>query len=85
MTKGEDFLKKGKCKNNQCSSLSNSAWCDLNSKGNILKLYDKCRNPKCNCQKVITSTPHQNIVEGGSIKSKLRKNFSRLQTSWYKI
>ena len=34
-------MKKGKCKNIHSSSMSNSAWCDLNSKGNILKPYDK--------------------------------------------
>ena len=69
------LIKKGRCKNKHCSSMSNSAWCDLNSKGNILKLLDKCRNPKCNCQKITTITPHQYMFEGGSIKSKL-KNFS---------
>ena len=62
--------------------MSNSAWCHLNSKGDILKLDDKCRNPKCNCQKIITFTPHQNVLEGGSIKSILRKNFKGTQTAW---
>ena len=75
MTKGEDFIKRGKCKNNHCSSMSNSAWTDLNSKGNILKLHDKCPYPKCGCQKIITFTPHQYMLEGGSIKSKLQKIF----------
>ena len=51
MTRGEDFFKRGTFKNNHCSSMSNSAWTDLNSKGNILKLHDKCPNPKCGCQK----------------------------------
>ena len=72
MTRGEDFMKKRKCRNNHCSSMSNSAWCDLNLKGDLLKLHDKCPNPKCNCQKVITFTPHQYMLEGGSIKSKLQ-------------
>ena len=31
--------------------MSNSAWCDLNSTGDLLKLHDKCPNPQCNCQK----------------------------------
>ena len=75
MTKGEGFIKKGKCKNNYCPSMTSSAWCDLNSKGNILKLHDKCPNPKCNCQKTITFTPHQKMLECGSIKSKLQKIF----------
>ena len=40
MTKAEDFIKRGKWKNIHCSSMLNSAWCDLNSKSDILKLYD---------------------------------------------
>ena len=47
----------------------------LNSKGNILKLHDKCPNPKCGCQKIITFTPHQLVLEGGLIESKLQKIF----------
>ena len=73
MTKGEDFIKRDKCKINHRSSMSNSAWTDLNSKGNIIKLHDKCPNPKCGCQNIITFTPHQYKLEGGSIKSKLQK------------
>ena len=85
MSKAEIFLKKGKCKNNPCSSISNSAWCDLNSKGNILKLHDNCPNPKCKCQKILTFTPHQYMLEGGSIKSKLQKIFRGTQTAWNKF
>ena len=55
--------------------MSNSAWCDLISKGNTLKLHDKCPNPKCACQKIVTFTPNQYMIEGGSIKSKLQKIF----------
>ena len=62
--------------------MSNSAWCDLNSKGIILKLHDKCQNPKCNCQKIITFTPHQYMLDGGSIKIKLHKNFSGTKKAW---
>ena len=58
MTGEEDFIKRGRCKNKHCSAISNSAWCDLKSKGNILKLHDKRPNPKCECQKLITFTPH---------------------------
>ena len=78
MTKGEDFIKRGKFKNNHCSSMSNSAWTDLNSKGNILKLHDKCPNPKCGFQ---TFTPHQYMLESGSMKSKRQKNFKGSQTA----
>ena len=72
MTRAENLMEKGKCKNNHCSSTSKSAWCHLNSKGDILKLYDKCPNPKCDCQKIITFTPHQYMLESGSIKCKLQ-------------
>ena len=85
MTRGEDFIKKGRCSKNHCSVMSNSAWTDLNSKGNILKLHDKCSNPKCGCQKIITFTPHQYMLEGGSIKSKLQKIFKGTQTAWNKF
>ena len=82
MTKGQDFIKQGKCKNKHCSSVSNSAWTDLNSKGNILKLHDKCPNLKCGRQKINTFTPHQYMLEGGSIKSKLRKIFKGTKKAW---
>ena len=65
--------------------MSNSAWTDLNSKCIILKLHDKCPNPKGGCQKIITFTPHQYMLEGGSIKSKLQKIFKGTQTAWNKI
>ena len=84
MTK-EDFIKRGNCKNNHCSSISNSAWTDLNSKSNILKLHDKCPNPKCGCQKTFTFRPHQYMLEGGSIKSELQKFFRGTQTAWNKF
>ena len=62
--------------------MSNSAWTELNSKGNILKLYGKCPNPKCGCQKIITFTPHQYMLEGGSIKSKPQKIFRGTKKDW---
>ena len=65
--------------------MTNSACTDLNSKGNILKLHDKCPNPKCGCQKIITFTPHQYMLEGGSIKSKLQKIFKGTQSAWNKF
>ena len=65
--------------------MSNSAWTDLNSQGNIIKLHDKCPNPKCGCQKIITFTPHQYMLEGGSIKSKLQKIFKGTQSAWNKF
>ena len=71
MSRAQNFIQKGKCKNNHCSSMSNSAWTDLTRKGNILKLHDNCPNPKCGCQKIITFTPLQYMLEGGSIENKL--------------
>ena len=82
MTKGENFMKKGKCKHIHCSSMSNSACCDLNSKGDILKLHDKCPNPKCNCQKLIPFTPRQYMIEGGSVKTKLQSNNEYTEKAW---
>ena len=73
MTRGEDFIKKGRCKNKHCSAMSNSAWTDLNSQGNLIKLHDKCPNAKCNCRKIITFTRHQYMLEGGSLKVNYRK------------
>ena len=62
--------------------MSNSAWCDLISKGNILKPHDQCPNPKCNCQKIRSFTPHQNMLEGGSIKSKQQEIFNGTKKAW---
>ena len=62
--------------------MSNSAWTDLNSKGIILKLHDKCPNPKYGCQKIIIFTPHQFMLQGGSIKSKLQKFFRGTKKAW---
>ena len=55
--------------------MANSAWCDVNSKSDILKLHDKCPNPICKSQKIITFTPRQYMLEGGSIKTKLKSIF----------
>ena len=66
-----NFEKRGKCSHNHCSKMSNSAWTDLNNNNTILKLHDKC--PKCNCQKILSFSPYQYQMEGGSIKTKLKK------------
>ena len=52
--------------------MSNSAWSDMEKGCSILKLHDKCPNLKCNCQKIITFTPNQYMLEEGSIKNKLK-------------
>ena len=76
MTRGEDFIKKGKCKNNHCSSMPNIAWCDLNN-NNILRLHDYCPNPKCKCQKQITVTPKQFQMEGSGFRNTMKKSIKR--------
>ena len=50
--------------------MSNSAWFDLNSKSDIIKLHDLCINPKSKCQKQITFNPREFQLEGGSIEIK---------------
>ena len=65
--------------------MSNSAWCDLNKNCTVLKLHDMCHNVKCKCQKMITLSPNQFQLEGGSIKSKLQKLFKGTQTAWKKF
>ena len=85
MTRAQNFMKKGKCGKNHCSSMSNQTRTDSNSKGNILKLHDKCPNHKRGCQKIITFTPHQYMLEGISIKSKLQKNFKGTQYAFNKF
>ena len=62
--------------------MSNSACCDLNSKGDILKLHDKCPNPKHKRQKIITFTPSQYMLEGRSNKSKLKSFFRGTVKVW---
>ena len=47
-----------------------------------MKLHDKCPNPKFGWQKIITFTPRQNMLEGGSIKSKLQKTFEGTKKAW---
>ena len=57
------------------SVMSNSAWCNLKICCTIIKLLDLCHSPKCICQKQIPFTPIHFQLEGGSIKTKLPKNF----------
>ena len=82
MTKGEDYVKKGKCTSNHCTSMSISAWFDLKSKCIILNLHDKCPNPKCICQKVVTFTPDQYMLEGGLISGKLKSFLRGTKKAW---
>ena len=85
MTRGEDFIKNAKCTHDHRSTMLNTARCDLNKNCIVLKLHDMCHNPKRRCQKQITFTSHQYMLEGGSIKSKLQKIFEGMQTACKKF
>ena len=85
MSRGQYFIKNAKCTHGHRSAMSNSAWCDLKKNCTVLKLHDMCHNPKCKCQKMITFTPNQFQLEGGSIKSKIQKVFRGTQTAWNKF
>ena len=54
LTKGQKFEKGAKCENNHSSPMSNTAWCNLYAKCDILKIRDICPNPKFKCQKQFT-------------------------------
>ena len=77
---GETFHKKAKLKNKNCSTLSISAWCDLNTTSNILKLHDNCPNVKGYCQKQVTFTPEQFQLEAVGFKNHMAKTFEGTQT-----
>ena len=62
--------------------MSNSLWCDLHSKGDIVKLHDKCPNTKCNCQIQMIFTAKQPLLEGNGFKNTMKKLFKRSQTAW---
>ena len=59
--------------------MSNGAWCDLNSKRDILKLNDRC--PKCISQKLFIFTPRQLMLEGNGFKTTMKKLFKGSQTA----
>ena len=62
--------------------MSNSPWCDLNKNCTALKLHDMCHNPKCNCQKQITFTPKQYILEVNGFKNTMEKIFKGAEKMW---
>ena len=48
----------------------------------VLKLHDMCHNPKCKCQKQITFTPKQYMLEGNAFKNTMKKTFRGSQRDW---
>ena len=75
MTKGEN------CKLGTSPPMSNSAWCDLNRKGDLLKLHDKCPNVECNSREQITFAPRHFQLEGAGSRSEFWKVFRGTQTA----
>ena len=43
--------------------------------------FDMCHNPKCNCQKQITFTPKQYMLEGNGFKNTMKKLFKGTQSA----
>ena len=62
--------------------MSNSAWCELNKNCTVLKLNDMCHNPTCNCEKQITFTPKQYMLERNCFLKTHKKFFKGSQTAW---
>ena len=76
LARGQIFEQKGKCKHGPCSTLYNTAWCDLNNKADLLKLYDKCPINKCLCRNVVSFTPQYFQMERSGFKSILQNFFN---------
>ena len=53
------FFEEGKRKHGHCSSMSKSALCDLNRKGDPLQLHDRGPTPTCECEQQIILTRNQ--------------------------
>ena len=85
MAKVEELFRNAKCKHGHRSAMSNSVWCDLNKKYTVLKLHDMCHNPKCNCQKQITCTPKQFMLDGNGFKNTMKQIFKGSQSAWNKL
>ena len=86
MTRGDDFLRNAKCKHGHRSTMSNSAWCDINKDcSTVLKLHDMCHNPECKCQKKNTFTPKRFPLECNCFEITMKKIFKGSQTAWNKF
>ena len=82
MTRGQDFIKSGKCTHRHRSAMSNSPGCDLTKNCSVLKLHDFRHNPKCKCQKQITFSPNQFQLEGAGFKNTMKKIYKGSQSAW---
>ena len=63
--------------------MSNSAQCDLNFNGRLLKLHDKC--PEATATKQITFTPEQSDLEGSGFESNLKQVFEGTENACNKL
>ena len=81
LTNGKKFEQGANCRNNLFSFLSNSAWLDIKSEWNTLKLQDMCSNPKYKCRKQICFTRRRYQLEGVGFQNKTEKVFKRSQTA----
>ena len=72
MTKGEHFFKNGNFKRGHCSAMSSSAWCDLNTKRDILNLHDIYPSSTWKCQNQFIFTPRQFQLEGAGLESSVK-------------
>ena len=82
MTLEESLVKSAECTHRRRSTMSNSAWCDLNKDCTALKLHDICFNPKYNCQKQLTFSPRKFQLEGCGFENTTIKLFNGSQTAW---
>ena len=64
-----------------CSPMSSSAFSDLNSKGDLLKMHDHCSNRQRKCQKQNNFTPKQFQLEGASFK----KQWKKISIDWKNV
>ena len=85
MTKGEDFVRNAKCDHGHRSAMTNSAWCDLNKNCTVLNIHVMCHNPKCSCQKQITFSPKQYMLEGNGFQNTLKKIYRGSEKAWNKF
>ena len=62
--------------------MSNLSWCDLNFKGNLLKVHDMCPKCKCKCQKQFTCTPNEFQLEIAGFKNTMKKILKGSEKAW---
>ena len=82
MARRQDFEMYGKCKHWHCRLMSNSAWTDKSEDCAVLKVDDMCGKNGCKCQKQLKFSARQYMLEGGSIKSNVKKSSKGTEKTW---